>query len=70
MLVLNAIVMERFDVRSDADRRRKVTRVTAEYRDEAGDIYRKAFESTADTRPDVPRRAKDHAELNAKKYQF
>lgn len=70
MLTLEAIVMERFDVRSDGDRRRKVTRITAEYRDAAGDIYRKAFESAADTRPDVPRRATTHAELNAKKYQF
>lgn len=69
MLVLNAIVMEAFDVRSDADRRRKVNRVTAEYRDESGDVYRKSFESAPDRRPDVPRRARDHAELNAKKYQ-
>jgi hypothetical protein len=63
MLVLNGIIMERFDVRSDQDRRRKVTRTTAEYRDEAGDIYRKSFESAPDTRPEIPRRARDHAEL-------
>lgn len=69
MLTLTAIIMERFDVRSDADRRRKVTRVTAEYCDKAGDLYRKSFESAADTRPDVPRRGTS-AELNVKKYQF
>jgi hypothetical protein len=70
MLTFEAIIMERFDVRSDAARRRKVTRVTAEYRDVAGDIYRKSFESAPDTLPDVPRSAKNHTELNAKKYQF
>lgn len=70
MLVLNAIIKEDFNVRSSGDQRRKVTRATAEYRDEAGDVYRKSFESAHDTRPEVPRRAKDHAELNGKKYQF
>ena len=69
MLVLNAIIKEEFDVRSNQDRRRKATRVTAEYRDEAGDTYRKSFESAADCRPEIPRRARDHAELNSRKYQ-
>jgi hypothetical protein len=69
MLVLNYIVGEEYDVRSTKDRRRRVTRTTAEYRDEGGNVYRKSFECAPDTRPDVPRRARDHAELNALKYQ-
>lgn len=69
MLVLNGIVKEEYDVRSSGDQRRKATRFIASYRDEANNEYRKAFESAAHTIPDVPRRAKDHAELNAKKYQ-
>lgn len=70
MLVLNGIVKEEWDVRSSGDQRRKVTRFTASYRDEGNNEYRKAFESAPDRLPDVPRRARDHAELNAKKYQF
>jgi hypothetical protein len=69
MLILNGIVKTEYQVRSGGDQRRNVTRFTASYRDECGNEYRKAFESAADTCPDVPRRAKDHAELNAKKYQ-
>lgn len=68
MLVRNAIIMERFDVRSDKDRRRFVTRITAEYQDTAGDVYRKSFEA-ASGYPTVPVRG-THAELNAQKYQF
>jgi hypothetical protein len=69
MLVLNGIVREEYDVRSSADQRRKVTRFTASYRDEGNNEYRKSFESAPYPSPDVPRRAKDMAELNAKKYQ-
>lgn len=70
MLILNGIVATAYNARSSGDRRRTVTRFVASYRDECGVEYRKSFESAADTIPDVPRRAKDHAELNAKRYQF
>lgn len=70
MLTLDHIVREEYDVRSSGDRRRKVTRVLAEYRDDAGDVYRKSFESAPDTRPDVPRTARTMADLNSKKFQF
>lgn len=70
MLILNGIVKTEYDVRSSGDRRRTVTRYVASYRDEGGNEYRKSFESAADSCPDVPRRARDHAELNDKKFQF
>lgn len=69
MLVFHAIITEEFDVRSARDRRTRVTRVLAEYRDEAGDVYRKSFESAPNMRPSIPRRARDHAELNAQRFQ-
>jgi hypothetical protein len=41
MLVLNAIIKEEPNVESGADRRRSANRILAEYRDEAGDVFRK-----------------------------
>lgn len=68
MLTFEAIVMERFDVRSGQGRR-TCTCVTAEYTDRAGDTYRKSFESAPTSYPTIPRSG-THDELNAKKYQF
>ena len=69
MLYLDKIVKTEYDVRSSKDRRRTCTRSTASYRDEDNNEYRKSFESAPDRLPDVPRQAKDMAELNARKYQ-
>ena len=44
-LKLIRIVKKEHGVRSFKDRRTRVTRITAEYKDEEGKVYRKSFES-------------------------
>jgi hypothetical protein len=53
---------------SQIDRRRRVFRVLAEYRDSEGDVYRKPFEAK-DAWPGVPLYG-THSQLHAKRQQW
>ncbi len=57
------------ETRYPDDRRIKCIMTIAEYRDEEGDIYRKAFYTKKGNNPTMPRQA-THDELTALKKQF
>ena len=62
-------VVKSIETRYPDDRRIKCTMTIAEYRDEEGDIYRKAFYTKKGNNPAMPRQA-THDELTALKKQF
>ena len=66
-LILSHVVRTEAGQRAFDDRRKRVTRTIASYRDAAGHEYRKSFEARGN--PHVPSQG-THEELNALQVQY